>query len=333
MVAPGGALNAKVVCRQTAELFSALGAPGALPAEICRSETELRQVEALLLDGILEIERDGRFLSGSAALGRASALLLTAESNRPAEDVSLAALQYGARLKTDSSKTLGVKLYCYNRLPVTTTWADRFSSVSRVQAYLGLDEPQTKRLLARWNRVEASPSNPDWFFWRTKAHRPEAHFKLYINPHVRHLAAAGRTIFAVLSMSPAAGFKVGSGVANLLRPDKCVAYFGSFDELQSTAAQLAQRLQGAPVQAVPFAAALTGDGLLSWGIDPPGNVAQYLPLGGVSWRRWLTDRIAAAIKTGRAANLTVEEIIGHVHRRTELFGVDPSSWAPRNVTW
>jgi hypothetical protein len=109
----------------------------------------------------------------------------------------------------------------------------------------------------------------------------------------------------------------------LLRPDKLVAYYPSFERLAAAADAVAGRLAGTPAQGVPFTAEIAGGGLLSWGVDPPPEGSWS---GGESWRLWLTHRLATALLAGKQA--TGVEPWRFALERLRLEGVDTDSWTP-----
>jgi hypothetical protein len=126
----------------------------------------------------------------------------------------------------------------------------------------------------------------------------------------------------------ATSFKVGKDVYGLLRPDKFVVYFDSFNDLAAAARRFEQELRGFRAQGVPFSAALTRDGLLSWGIDP---VAEPPRTGSQaeSWRSWLTNRLAAALIQAKAVRLRRFAPWQFAMARLRLEGVDTREWAPQ----
>jgi hypothetical protein len=136
----------------------------------------------------------------------------------------------------------------------------------------------------------------------------------------------------------------GADAAGLLRPDKLVAYFPDFDSLAGAAGVLADRLAGIPPHGVPFTAEIGGDGLLSWGVDPPrreGGKAR----GEESWRLWLTHRLARALLAVRHMNAAQGGPGGHdgqaggpepwqlALERLRLEGVSTETWTPGPLLW
>lgn len=142
--------------------------------------------------------------------------------------------------------------------------------------------------------------------------------KLYVSPHPAALATAFPVIAGVFSRMNVRSFKVGRGIGGLLRPDKLVAYFDDRDTLNRVAQTLGKRLAGCPAQPVPFTAEVDGSGLLSWGSDPP------LGSDGVSWRAWITRRLAEGLASAHAT--TASDAAAAALRHVTALGVDASTW-------
>ena len=141
--------------------------------------------------------------------------------------------------------------------------------------------------------------------------------KLYLSPAPAALAGAFPLIAEGFASGAVRSFKIGRGIEGLLRPDKIVAYFDDRDHLRTVAAHLAAALHGCPAQGTPFTADAGGDGLLSWGVDPPDWTQ------GASWRSWITRRLARTmVGTDRA-----DRVAAALDDIREA-GVDPERWAP-----
>jgi hypothetical protein len=331
--APGSGLGVKSVCRETALLFLTLHQAAPLPAYVRAlngAETP-RLVARLVADGILEVALDGGFVSGAAAQE-----LLALPAVRPGcrgrlAELSLDALRYGARLALDDPLALSLRLYGYNQLPLTAEWLGRLPSPEAVEGFLGIGPGGAHRGLLASGFVAAGRAG-GWLSWRARAHRPgapRAAFKLYVSPRPEALPALAGDLLCGLAAARAESFKIGSSAGGLLRPDKIVAYFPDFDALAAAAEPLSRHLAGAPVQGVPFTAEIAGDGLLSWGADPP-IPAPHAPLpvlDGESWRLWLTHRLARALIQARATGGA--EPWRFALERLDLEGVDAATWTPR----
>jgi hypothetical protein len=84
---------------------------------------------------------------------------------------------------------------------------------------------------------------------------------------------------------------------------------------------------------VPFTAALTGDGLLSWGMDPPHS--DQIPgwRGVVSWRLWVTNQLARAMLRARVLTGGGMEPWQAALLRLRLAGVRTQTWLPDQTIW
>jgi hypothetical protein len=326
------ALGAKAVDRETALLFLTLREPGALPAYVrsVLGEATGRTIARLVADGVLEVEADGAFVSGAAAFadqGRETG------GGRLA-GLSIAALQYGQALAIDDPLRLSYRLYGYNRRPLTPRWQRLLATPAAVQAHLGIGPGGANRpLLDRaWS---PSPPSEAWLSWRSRTVEREtrdggATWKLYISPVPEALADSFGAVLDALAAGRAAQFKIGSGAPGLLRPDKIVAYFPDFERLARAAEAVSARLGGVPAQGVPFTSEIGGDGLLSWGVDPPAS--ELAAWGGrESWRLWLTHRLARALLAARSAEGL--EPWRFALERVRLEGIDTGSWTPAASLW
>ena len=222
--------------------------------------------------------------------------------------LSIAALQYGQALAIDDPLRLSFRLYGYNRRPLTPRWQRLLASAGAVQAHLGIAPGGANRpLLDRAWR--ASPPSAAWLSWRSRSTRAGEAGASAEGSDLEALRQSRRPRRWRRASAPsstrwrparAAQFKIGAGAAGLLRPDKIVAYFPDFERLAAAAEAVSARLAGVPAQGVPFTSEIGGDGLLSWGMDPPA--AERGAWGGrESWRLWLTHRLARALLAARGA--------------------------------
>jgi hypothetical protein len=318
-------LGVKSVDRDTALLFLTLAEPKPLPQYVASSDAQ-REVARLLADGVLQVDVGAGFVSGADVI----ALLGLGTKKRGGgciASLSRDALRYAQALPIEESWVLADRIYAYNRLPLTPRWHRLLSPRANHASYLQIAEgAQAEKALSR-NWLALSPS-PSWLCWGASSRRPPAAggptYKLYLSPKPEALAGDGfAAIVSALSLTRAFQFKVGAGAAGLLRPDKLVAYFWNFEALAKGASRIRERLDGMPAHGVPFTAQVGGDGLLSWGLDPPPEPG--LPgMGADSWRLWLARRLARAIVSARAT----PEPWRFAVERLRLEGVDTDTWAP-----
>ena len=322
----GSGLAPRTVSPDTALLFLTLQEPGPLPAyaRAALGGDVSDTITRLVLDGVLEIEYLGEWYWGTRAAvllergGRARGL------NRVGE-LSLAALQYGQDLGDVPEDVLAMRLYGYGRLPISPELRRHLPDEAAVTNSLGLGSAGRTRhaLAASWSETsQPERGTMHWRRWRprTASGRPRtgrANVKLYLSPTVDALPDALHVLADLLTRSPIpTGFKVGANVGGICRPDKVVVYFDRLDELHRTARDLSRRLQGVPAHGVPFTAAVTEDGLLSWAAD----------FGATSWRMWITGRLAEHLGQARREAGEGLEPWRFARERLRLDGVDPETW-------
>lgn len=330
-----GARGIKSVCRETALLVHTMHQPGPLPRYVQHAlgDDSNHAVAELVLDGVLEIEHEGRFVSGSEAYS-----LIYASHAAPAPQgflprLSQAALEYAQALAIDDTLRLSARLYFYNRIPLTPRWTRRLPSEEEVSDFLGISDPANrKRLQKNWSRVERSAPYTGWFPWQSRHNRPanrDRHgYKLYVSPLPEALPEAFHAVVEVLDDSPAHYFKVGCDATGLLRPDKLVLYFLDFESLEQVARDIALRLSGCAAHGVPFTAAITDDGLLSWGVDPLRDKGALSWQEQESWRLWVTNRLAAALVSARHNRPADLQPWQFALERLRLENVDTATWSP-----
>ena len=326
-------LRAKAIDGDTALLYLTLQQPGPLPSYMAASlGAQLdATVRRLVLDGVLEIAHDGGYVSGVDALAvlEPGAAPDGQEAGGRIVRLSLDALRYAAGLEISDLPTLAGRIYAYNRMALTPAWARRLPSREAVAEHVGV-APAT----SRWTAV-GEPGGV-WRAWtraRANGSGGETTHKLYVSPQPGALPDAMRIAVEVLGDTAASGFKVGADLLGILRPDKLVAYFASFDALAEAVERLRPPLEGLPAHGVPFTAEITRDGLLSWGVDPPRSEHTPGLTGGESWRVWLAHRLAGAVLAARSAGADAPEPWRYALERIRLDGVDPRTWAPGQAMW
>ncbi len=234
------------------------------------------------------------------------------------EQLSLAALRMAASVPSMDSGVVAQWLYRFGTLPRGPAIERDFGPDDDPMAVLGLTVGGAAR-----RRLEAEYEATSFAGWYSFARLPlqlqfEPACKLYVSPRPEALAEAFPRIVDVLARSNVRSFKVGRGIEGLLRPDKLVAYFDGHDHLDTVARELDRVLLGCPAQGVPFTTGLAGNGLLSAGVDPPASETP------VSWRSWITKRLAASLTTHRASPLG--NVANAVLADMRAMGVDPVRW-------
>jgi hypothetical protein len=338
----GQGMGVKAVDRETALLFLTLREPGPLPAYVREvlGEGTARTVAQLLADGVLEVEQEGAFVSGAAAF----ALLSSGPAGEPRgrlDRLSLAALRHGEALALDDPLRLAWRLYAYNRLPLTPAWQRLLPSADAVREYLGAGPRGANRPFLDRVWTPGAPRD-GWLSWTARGRRAEplnpgsTTYKRYVSPPPGLLREGFGAVLEALAAARARQFKVGDSAAGLLRPDKIVAYFPDFERLAEAADAVLARLAGVAAQGVPFTSEIGGDGLLSWGVDPPAGERSSLWDGRESWRLWLSHRLARALIDARAAATPAGVAVEpwrFALERVRLDGVDTTTWTPGALLW
>ncbi len=297
-------------------LLAGLDSPRVLPRALREQIPECDQVMArLVFDGLVEIRRRGRFITGAAALtipnegGARSA---------GSSQISELAMHYALAIRHLSPDAAAGRLYAFNSLPRATFAGDptqRFASITGID----LESPTPRMGGREWN-LETSKG---WAFFRRGA-STGAHFKLYLCPKPEGVSAVIPGFTEVLGRARSSVFKIAFPAGSLARADKIVAYLPSFEALQRTLSELARVGLEAPVQAVPFSAPVPGSELLSWGVDPPNSPNQR----GSSWRSWVTRQVAECAHRIPVTVPPVEALDG-LKTALQLRDIDPFQWLPR----
>jgi hypothetical protein len=233
---------------------------------------------------------------------------------------------------------LAARLYFYNHSPVTARWRQQLSDQAAVESYLGIGKGATARLLEKgWTRLPDGAAQ-GWIAWQSQRtrhhHAASTTYKLYISPVCSDAPEAFHATAEAVALSKAFHFKVGSNVCGLLRPDKMVAYFHEFADLQETARFVLEKLERCPAHGVPFTAELGGAGLLSWGIDPPAENSSGSSPQRESWRQRVSSRLANALLQARNSAQPGISAMRFALDRLRLEGIDTETWAPtRELTW
>ena len=324
----GSSLAPRSATVDLALLVLTLRDPGPLPAfAVQRLGAEAEDAVArLVLDGVLELEQDGRFVSGPGGLrGSANA----AERSDAVALLSLAALRHAQSLGDLPEGILTSCLYSFGRRPFTPNLATRLPNEAAAAEFLCVAAVAAR---ACWGESGSGPGD-HWRMWHRRRPRgPRSRggpsFKLYVAPTLEALPDVLATVAECLEeISGCEGFKVARHAAGLCRPDKLVAYFERLEDLHDASSRIAPLLHGTPAQPVPFTGGVDAEGLLSWGVDPLGgaHIAR-------SWRLWLAARLASYLIEARAAGDETEPW-RFALERVGLDGIDVSTWTPSSTGW
>lgn len=315
--------NIKSIGHDTAALLQRLTTASPLEAD--------DDVIDLVLDGVIEIESDGQFVSGADALPVLCDIEDAGAEPRGTARLSLDALRHAGDLESPDAGTLTGAMYFYNRIPISRFWRERFPDREAVLAHLGGAN-------AVPNAWHAPAPAQGWITWypreRRVADSSKPMFKLYVSPRPENIRDAFHALVRALTDIGGADFKIGDDASGLLRPDKFVAYFASREEVDQAAAAVMTRLDGCPAHGVPFTAGIDDAGLLSWGIDPPDSERTLSWMGRESWRLWLATKLGDAMAFAKS-DATRRGIAPwqFARERVRRLGVDVERWTPTDALW
>lgn len=296
----------------TALLLYALAEPGPLPAFARDTLTVQggRPLLALVHAGVLEVECDGRFVTGAEAV--AAALGPSSTPGGCTSAGTRAAVQYGAALRLGGVTTLTERLYSFGAEPALLDDPrpvdDALVSVDRL-AGLGW----------RAHRDDA------WLWFSPCADRSlRPRWKLYASPVPEELADVLGDLAESFARGHAVQWKVARG-QQVRRPDRVVAYFDTRDDLLAAAETIRGRLGGLNGSGVPFAVEIDADGLLGWGVDPATSGPRQ------SWRFHVAAIAARQLVVGPAGtggDGSLAARVDAVYHAWHVAGLDVPSLTP-----
>ena len=284
----------------------------------------------LVFNEVLEVKWNGTFVSGMAAQN----VLYKHSETQPAQrshlsHLSAKAIEYVLHLNEPDITAMASRLYCYNTVPVMANDANSFLNLCDTEAFLHIGKKDflRKELLQNWNLYEPTLTYP-WLAWTRNKSQQQFNnkeiYKLYISPDFVSMPHVFAKAARILTRTKAFSFKTGINRHGLLRPDKFVAYFTSYNDLFFAAGQLIPALQNERAQGVPFTAQLDDVGLLSWGVDPAFDKKSER----TSWRAFVTEKIAFAIHKAKAEKLAVKDALHFISTNILLQKIDPANWSP-----
>lgn len=301
-------------------LITSLDRPRTLGRRTVPGATLVRMV----LDGLLEVEIDGRFRAGGAAHRRLFKPRRSPSGWSRILGLSHTALCLASLRDGQPAHELADRLYQFNSQPRSPRWLRRCPHDAAAAALLSPPSAASE--------LDTAISGP-WRVWDApeRAHLPQRGraptFKLYVSSAPASTQAAATALLDTLrNRGGPVSCKLGQDVPSVLRPDRLVAYFDDPESLRATAALLRHTLAGMPAQGVPFTAPLDRRGLLSWGAD----FAVSGDLGGHprerSWRGWVTSRLATALVAADRSG--APDRVAFALDRVALDGVNVGNWAP-----
>ncbi len=337
-LAPQEGLSMKLAYKEVALLFYFLQQPGKLPNYIRAGyDDDMNMMLAkLVMEGVIQIESNGDFLSGTLAFKQLYEDNGHRQSWKYIETLSSKAIEYVVQLNYLDLGAALTRLYSYNTIPPPLK-NSAFNAPDETESFSdGENGPQTEReLLKHWIRHSPTKEFP-WLMYtrdlngynRTKNN---VTYKMYVSPLPSSLREVYEKTIMLLSSTKAFSFKTGINQDGMLRPDKFVIYFHEYEHLHEAAALLNTQLKEYPVQGVPFTAQLDDTGLLSYGIDPPGN--NKLDSQGGSWRAHVAEKLAVAVLQAKEAQLDAKDAYEYIINKIYLEQIDPHTWVPQQDIW
>lgn len=336
----GSGRTIKAVGKETALLWLTLQSPGPLPFFVFGNDFKeaVSAIPELLLDGVLEMEENGRFLTGAEAaeLMAKNRQSVSQRSRGRLSLLSNAALRYGESLLLDDPLQLAGRLYGFGQQPVTPTWTRLLADGQAVLSFLGagVGTDLRRRLDSGWQEANDRKTT-GWLIWFNRLRsKPEieAQCKLYVSPAITAMPEVFPIVLELAS-TQVGHFKIGSDASGLLRPDKMVLYFPNQERLLAVASELTSLLKGKAPHGVPFSAEITSDGLLSWGMDPPQTQRILAWQEPESWRLWIVRRLAAAMIAAQTDGQSSIAPSQFALERLRHEGVDVDGWTPSASIW
>ena len=267
--------------------------------------------------------RPWRPQTGLMSIGTDTLIHAPASIGRLAE-LSLRGLQHAQALRLASIEETAARLYAWNRLP-SSAWRGLAAEPGRIAAKAARMAGKT------WIQIETGPPATRWCRWRPIFAPPTPRaqlWKVYVSPRPHDLAEAVCAVLSACDSLPVLSLKYGMDEDGMLRPDKLVVHLATRDSVDALGDRLSPLLAGCPAHGVPYAAELGGDGLISWGCDPPiGSAAARIR---PSWRSWVTLRLAQELACDSIAGI---EPWQHALCAIARDGVDPVTWAPAPNMW
>jgi hypothetical protein len=303
------------VDENTALLLLTLQEPGLLPDHILNSINSdvKQQIIDFILSGAIELRDGDHFISGQQAIELVTPNI---EQQSIMAVISHQAIRYAEQLLDSHPGTISNKLYHYNIIPFSSR---RRREMEDDKAFLNLSKMD--------NFWTLRDDMEGWYFFQNRqASIQESKAKLYISPLPDALPDALHATAEALKQHSNTSFKVGCGVTGALRPDKLVVYFQSIEHLLTVAAEIEEKICGLPAHCVPFTAAFTQDGLMSWGMDPA--IDEYGERK--SWRQWIVEKIAIYLSDIKISNQnSCDESWKVVLARLEQEGINANTFRPR----
>jgi hypothetical protein len=344
-------LTIKAVNRDLADFLARLRQPQRI-ADVLKefpsdnSQDREQFIIQLVLDGVLEVQSNGEFISGVEAVNRV--LLGSTHSSgfksieSPTNTIHRASersLYFAFISPCSHPRDISFILYNYNRIPLCRQWCQRIPHEEAFRVFLDLDSDDSWPGMPNW--VNPQPIRTDehgrpdafdlhWRSWKLKGRKKSRDipsYKVYFSPAPEALPAVFREVREAAAHSDAHAMKLGRNLPGILRPDKFIVYFPSYAPARDFARDLSAQLTPYPAHGTPFSYQVSDEtALVTMGVDPPPRFGEKL-----SWRFYIANKLALAIQGIRRTNASDPR--EYIHSYMHLMGVDSSLWRPINDNW
>jgi hypothetical protein len=182
-----------------------------------------------------------------------------------------------------------------------------------------------------FQEIESAEGSAAWHFYSrsgastyNRAGMPQ--HKLYVSPTLDDLLPCVEKLLAVLPSTKAHTWKIGRGFPGIVRADKICLYFNEQVDASWAGQMLAKHLDGFNAQGVPFTRRCDRSGLVSEGIDPPNDSDRSRRKAPISWRVWVSQKIAQALLLQMQQSQCPLGAEQYALWTLQILGVDPRVW-------
>lgn len=323
----------KAVDHQIALLLLSVREPGRLPSSLLRNGGERlnRIIGQLVLDGVLEVESQGKYVSGPVGYQSITGSHQVLENESFRESLSVRAVRHAARFPIEDPLLLSARLYFFNRSPITPRLLEKYPDEDAVAGCSWVQEAANYLSESGFSESRGkTASSQGWRFFR-RLNRPalpvHPRWKLYFSPSWNATPDGLVEIAKSIHKTNALAIKFGRTIGEFLRPDKILLYFGSQWETDEACLNLASAFPDDIAQGVPFAESVAKGGLFAKGLDPEdARPLTWLP--SESWRSRITNRLAVSLLHARTTKLDGIVDWEFALMRVREEGINPETWRP-----
>jgi len=346
----GVKLTIKAVNRDLADFLTLMKTPRLVGEALSqfpeKSGQDRKQfILQLVLDGVLEVQHEGTFISGLEAVNkvllksdRLSEILPPSGEETRIQYLSKRALYFAIQCTSLQPRDISFLLYNYNRIPVNRRWHTHLPDEPSLRRFLGLREDNSwpgmpDSVLPHAVRIDddgqVNPYDQVWQSWRLgnrKKSEDDPSYKIYFSPTIDSLPEVFDIVRTAAAGSEAYAMKIGRTLPSVLRPDKLIVYFPQYPPAREFAEEIARRLGSFPVHGTPFSCQVSEEtALVTMGVDPPECFGERY-----SWRLYVVQKLGLAILGAR--DYTADPL-AHIYSYIRLMGIDADHWRPTEKNW